>query len=466
MESNLTVSAAPEELCRLGAAELNAAYKTGVLSPVTVAKACLARAEEVNSRLNAFTFIDHEGALAAAKESETRWRRREQLSEVDGIPTTLKDIVWVKGWSVRYGSAATQTEPYIEDAPSVRLLRGNGAVFIGQTTTPEFGWKAVTDSPAFGVTRNPHDPAKTPGGSSGGAAVAAATGAGVFHLGTDGGGSIRIPSSFCGITGLKPTFARVPAYPASAFGTVAHIGPMARGAADAMAMLKAMSGRDLRDWNQGAGQFPPLRWEPVALKGLRIGYWSKPPAGAMDPEVKKIVAARIDRLANAGAEITPFELPGGGLLELFHAHWFAGAAARLAAVPEDRRGSIDPGFLEVAREGAAIDAIQLVQAQVRRAEFGAAMDAALSEYDFIFSPGTTIPAFEAGAEVPAGSGLKRWTEWASFSFPINLTQQPASVTRCGTTLAGLPVALQIVGARGEDAKVLSLTETLELLFAA
>ena len=466
MDTTLTAGSAPAALCRLDAAALKAAYKAGSLSPVEVVKACLARAEEINQHLNAFTFIDHEGALAAAKASEARWREGAALSEVDGIPTSLKDIVWVEGWRVRYGSAATSNTPYAEDAPSVRLLRANGAVFIGQTTTPEFGWKAVTDSPAFGITRNPHDLSKTAGGSSGGAAAAAASGAGVFHLGTDGGGSIRIPAAFCGITGLKPSFGRVPAYPASAFGTVAHIGPMTRSAADAMAMLKAMSGRDLKDWSQGAGQFPALAMVPVALKGLKIGYWSKPPAGALDAEIKRLLDARITELADAGAEITPFELPGSDLLELFHDHWFTGAATRLAAVPPELRGMIDPGFLEVAREGAAKDAVRLIQAQVRRAEFGAAMDAALAAYDFILSPGTSIPAFEAGAEVPAGSGLKRWTEWASFSFPINLSQQPAAVIPCGTTQAGLPVALQIIGARGEDAKVLSLAAALEPLFTA
>ncbi|WP_448146305.1 amidase [Labrys miyagiensis] len=434
------------------AASLRAAFQARKISPVEVAKISLAHAEAINPRFNAFTFIDHEGALAAARESEARWLKGAPLSEADGIPTTLKDIVWVKGWSVRYGSTTTSPAPYGEDAPAVALLRANGAVFIAQTTTPEFGWKAVTDSRAFGVTRNPHDPAKTAGGSSGGAAVAASTGAGLFHLGTDGGGSIRIPSAFCGITGLKPSFGRVPAYPASPFGTVAHLGPMARNAADAMAMLKAMAGRDLRDWNQGAGRLPPLASDALTLKGLKIGYWSKPPAGALDPEMQRIVERAMALLADAGADISPFELPGSDLLELFHHHWFTGAATRLAAVPEEKREALDPGFLAIASEGAALNAVELVQAQMRRADFGARMDAALSTHDFILSPATTIAAFEAGLEVPPDSGLSRWTEWASFSFPINLSQQPAAVMRCGTTPAGLPTGLQIIGPRGGDAE--------------
>jgi amidase/aspartyl-tRNA(Asn)/glutamyl-tRNA(Gln) amidotransferase subunit A len=464
MQSVVLPKREEDELCLMGADALADAYRRKTLSPVEVAKSCLARAEEINGALNAFTLIDHEGALSMAAASEKRWSAGEPLSESDGVPATIKDIVWVKDWVVRYGSAVTPATPYSQDAPSVERLRASGCVFIGQTTTPEFGWKAVTDSKAFGITRNPHDTSRSSGGSSGGAAVAAAVGAGVYHLGTDGGGSIRVPAAFCGITGLKPTFARVPAYPASAFGTVAHIGPMTRTGSDAMGMLKAMAGRDLRDWNQGAGTFPALDMKSISLKGLKIGYWTTPPAGRLDPEVAAIVDARVKTLEAHGAVVEPFELPGTDLLALFHDHWFTGAAARLALIDEKDRAAIDPGFIAVATEGAAIDARGLVAAQVRRAEFGANMDQALADYDFIVSPGTTIPALEAGLEVPAGSGLTRWTEWASFSFPINLTQQPAAVTPIGFTSGGLPVALQVIGARGADADVLSLVAVLEEVF--
>lgn len=453
------------DLCRLSAAELSEAYAKGSLSPVDVARAAIARAEDINPTLNAFTFLDIAGALEAASASERRWRDGAPLSPSDGIPTTLKDIVWVKGWSVRYGSTTTPATPYEIDAPSVALLRKAGAVFIGQTTTPEFGWKAVTDSALCGVTRNPWNPAKTSGGSSGGAAVAAATGAGVFHLGTDGGGSIRVPASFCGIVGHKPTFGRVPAYPASAFGTVAHIGPMTRSAADALAMLQAMSGRDLRDWAQGAGVLSPLSQETGSLAGRKIGYWSQPASGRLDPEIGALVDAAVRKLEAAGAIVEPVSLPADSLLDLFHHHWFTGAAARLSAVPPGERGKVDPGFLEVASQGAAYSSIDLVKAQVRRADFGAAMDRLLSDYDFLVSPGTALPAFDAGLEVPPAGDYARWTEWAGFSFPINLSQQPACIVPCALTEAGLPVGFQIVGARGEDARVLAAAASLEVLFS-
>ena len=453
------------EFCRLDAGSLAEAYRTGKLSPVDVTQAVLARAEQINPRFNAFSMIDHDGALEAARRSEARWRAREPLSAVDGVPTTLKDIVWVRGWSVRYGSATTDPKPFETDAPAVARLRNAGAVFIGQTTTPEFGWKAVTDSLLSGVTRNPWREDVTPGGSSGGAAVAAACGAGVFHLGSDGGGSIRIPASFTGIVGLKPTFGRVPAHPVSVFGTVAHLGPMARNVADAAAMLEAMAGRSLRDWTQGAGVLPPLGEAGDCLAGARVGYWSRPAFGEVDPEVAQIVAASLPAFAMLGAQTLPFELPGDDLLDLFQRHWFAGAAGRLAQIPAERQVETDPGFREIAAEGAAMGVTALVAAHDRRNAFGADMDRLLDQHDFLVSPAVAVPPFEAGKEVPPGSGMKRWIEWAGFSYPINLSQQPACVIPCGMTRSGLPVGLQIIGARGADAKVLAAAASIEQALA-
>lgn len=455
------LSDAPD-VCAMTAGQLTAAYARGDLSPVEAAVAAMDRAEAINPLYNAFTNVDREGGMTAARASEARWRAGAPLSAVDGIPTTLKDIVWVKDRPVRYGSATTPDAPMQADAPAVERLRKAGCVFIGQTTTPEFGWKAVTDSPAYGITRNPWSPEKTPGGSSGGAAVAAATGAGVFHLGTDGGGSIRIPAAFTGIAGLKPSFGRIPAYPPSVFGTVAHLGPMARTVDDLRMMLAEMSGHDPRDWHQGAAVLPPLTPPPVAISTLRIGYWSRPPSGQVDPEVAELVAVALRRIAGEGAEVAPVELPQEEDLHgLFHLHWFTGAAARLAKVPEALRAGLDPGFLAIARAGAEVTGAALVAAQARRAAFGVGMDRLLAGLDVIVSPAVAIPAFGAGCEVPEGSGMTRWTEWAGFSYPVNLSQQPACTIPCGTDASGLPVGLQIVGARGEDARVLAIAAMLE-----
>jgi len=449
------------ELCRLGVAALTDGFRSGAISPVEAAQAALARAEAINPRLNAFVSLDVDGALAAARESESRWRAGRPLSPIDGVPTTLKDIVQVAGWTVRYGSTTTDpTARCPADAPAVAKLRAAGAVFIGLTTVPEFGWKAVTDNALYGVARNPWDASRTPGGSSGGAAIAAATGAGVLHLGTDGGGSIRVPASFTGIVGLKPTFGRVPAFPLSAFGTVAHLGPMGRSVDDIAAMLAAMSGRDIADWAQGPGDLGPCAPTQESIARAKIGYWAKPPSGAVDREVAALVFAAVRRLEALGAEVEPVDLPGEDHLGLFDTLWSVGAAARLHGIDEGRLAHVDPRLRELAALGAARSAPELALAYVRRASFGEAMDRLLTRYDVLVSPATAVPAFAAAAEFPGGSGGAWWTEWAGFSYPINLTQQPAVSIPCGLTAGGLPVGLQIVGARGADGRVLGFASAV------
>ena len=443
------------EVCRLGVEALTRQYADGSLSPVEVTEAALARAEAVQAAHNAFTEIDHDGAMVQAEAAAARWRQGSPASPIDGVPTTIKDIVWVAGHTIRYGSNSQPVTPP-HDAPSVARLRAAGAVLLGLTTTPEFGWKAVTDSPYSGVTTNPWNPALTPGGSSGGAAAAAAAGAGVLHLGTDGGGSIRIPASFTGIFGIKPSFGRVAAYPPSPFGTVAHVGPMARSVADAAAMLAVMAGPDPLDWTQAPGTMPALERAPFDFAGKRIGYWSDPPRGSVDRAVQATVDEAVAALQAAGAIIEPITLPDHAqLFEIFAGHWLVGAAARVALLPPAARDGLDPGLLEASATGSAMAVLDHVRATHARVAFGRAMDALLQTFDLVVSPATAIPAFAAGHEVPPGSGLGRWTEWAGFSYPINLSQQPACSIPCGLTEDGRPVGLQLVGPRGDDARVLA-----------
>lgn len=451
-----------DPLCRFTGSDLAKAFADASLSPVDVARQALDRAQDVNERLNAFTFIDHEGAMAAAQASEERWRDGTQLSPVDGIPATIKDIVAIKGWSVRYGSAVTPSAIGAEDAPSVARLRAAGLVFLGATTTPEFGWKALTDSPAFGITRNPWDPALTPGGSSGGAAVAAATGAGVFHLGTDGGGSIRVPAAFSGICGIKPTFGRVAAYPASPFGTVAHIGPLCRRAADAEIMLGLMCGRDQADWFQGEAAFPDLAPHGMSLRAKRIGVWRRPPSGMVEPVVSAQFDASLADLATAGAELVEIDLPmREALLEIFNWHWISGARRRVEMLGEVDTSKLDPGLVEMAEQAMGWSASDYIAHVNLRAAFGSAMDRLLGRLDYLVSPATAVLPFAAGCEVPPGSGLSRWIEWAGFSYPINLSQQPAASVPAGLSADGLPHSLQIIAGRGKDSEVLAFAKWWE-----
>src|SRR5436190_23630988 len=238
-----------DEIAFASATELLALYRNKQLSPVEVIAETLRRLERYEGAVNAFVLYDPESAMAAARTSEARWQKGEPQGLLDGVPVAIKDTQLTRGWPRRVGSKTIDPDqPWLEDAPVTARLRAEGAVFFGKTTTPEFGWKGATDSPLSGITRNPWNRERTPGGSSGGSAVAVTAGISPLAVGTDAGGSIRIPASFCGIFGLKPTFGRVAGYPPSAFGDVAHVGPMARTVDDAALMLDAMKGPDSRDW--------------------------------------------------------------------------------------------------------------------------------------------------------------------------------------------------------------------------
>ncbi|NQW11812.1 MAG: amidase [Alphaproteobacteria bacterium] len=453
------------DLALWSATELLHGFARRTVSPVEATEAALGRIDRLNGQLNAFRLVDREGALAAARGSEARWQRGEPLGLVDGVPASIKDLSLTKGWSTLRGSKATDPAgPWDVDAPFVARLREHGAVLLGKTTTPEFGWKGVTDSPLTGITRNPWDASKTPGGSSGGAAVAAATGMGALHQGSDGGGSIRMPAGYTGIYGIKPTFGRVPAYPLSPFGTVAHVGPMTRTVADSALMLSVMSEPDARDWYalpyEGTDYRNGLN---VGVAGWRIAYSPALGHARVDPEVAALVKAAALRFAELGAVVEEVDPPAGECHETFRVHWFAGAANALSALTDAQIAIMDPGLREVAARGAAITLKEYFAAVKAREALGTAMNAFHEEWDLLLTPTLPIPAFDAGHEVPPGSGMGRWTEWTPFSYPFNLTQQPAASIPCGRTKAGLPVGLQIVGPKGGEDMVLAASAAFESL---
>src|SRR3954462_12260100 len=261
------------DLCSLTATELVDAYRKHEVSPVEVTRAVLERIEKLNPVLNAFNLVSKD-AEKEAKASEKRWMAGQQKGLLDGVPVSIKDIILTKGWPTLRGSKTVDAKgPWNDDAPVTARLRENGALLLGKTTTPEFGWKGVTDSPLTGITRNPWNPDKTPGGSSGGAAAALASGMGPLAIGTDGGGSIRIPCSFTGLFGIKPSFGRVPAWPLSPFGTVAHVGPITRCVQDAALMLNVLALPDARDWTALPYDLRDYRTHlEDGVRGLRIAY--------------------------------------------------------------------------------------------------------------------------------------------------------------------------------------------------
>ena len=447
----------------LSAATLLRHYRRRELSPVEVTGACLARIARWNDRVHAFCHVDEAAALAAAQASEARWHRGEPSGVLDGVPATIKDLVLTRGWTARRGSHTTEGHPpAAADAPATARLREAGAVLLGSTTTPEFGWKGVTDNPLGQIARNPWDLARTPGGSSGGAAVAAALGMGALHVGTDGGGSIRIPSSFTGIVGLKPTFGRVPAWPLSPFGTVAHLGPMTRTVEDAALMLTVISRPDTRDWHALPADGRDYRIGlDGGIAGLRIA--ASPDLGfvEVDEEVAAAFAATLAVLADLGARVELVDPPIGRPGSIFARTWFPAAARLLEKLPPEQRPRLDPGFVAMAEQGARYSRAEIQDAMLERGELGVAMQAFLSDYDLLVTPSTALPAFGAGVEYPDPDRPERWSEWATFSYPFNLTQQPAISVPCGFTAAGLPIGLQLVAAKYADALVLRAARAFE-----
>jgi aspartyl-tRNA(Asn)/glutamyl-tRNA(Gln) amidotransferase subunit A len=451
------------DLARCGAAALVHLFATKQASPVEATKATLERVKRYNPRYNAFCLVDEDAALASARASEARWLRGEPASQIDGVTATIKDIVLTRGWPTLRGSRSTDRKQFWdEDAPAVARLREAGAVLIGKTTTPEFGWKGVCDSPLTGITRNPWNAERTPGGSSGGAAVAAALGMGCLHLGTDGGGSIRIPAAFSGVFGIKPTFGQVPAYPLSPFGTVAHLGPITARVDDAARMLTVISRPDTRDWYA----LPYLARDfsqtlDGGVHGLRIALSTALGYAKVDAEIIALVERAAARLAELGARVERRDPGFGDPAKIFEAHWLTGAANVRHAVPAEKHALLEPGFNHFADLGERIPHMEYIKAMNKRAALGAHMAKFHTEFDVLLTPTMPIAAFETGRLTPSGLDQTSWTVWTPFSFPFNLTQQPAASIPCGLTSSGLPVGLQIVAAKYRDDLVLRVARACE-----
>jgi aspartyl-tRNA(Asn)/glutamyl-tRNA(Gln) amidotransferase subunit A len=449
----------------LTAAELSTAFAARELSPVEVTEACLGRIEGLDAEINAFCLVDADASLKQAEASEQRWLEGDPLSPLDGVPVAIKDLLLTKGWPTRRGSLTVDAKgPWTDDAPSVARLREAGAVPIGKTTTPEFGWKGSTDSPLTGVTRNPWNKAKTPGGSSGGSSAALAARFCPLALGTDGGGSIRIPASFSGVFGLKPSFGRVPAWPLSPFGTVAHVGPMSRSVLDGAMLLNVVARPDARDWHAlpyeptdyAAEIDVPMRGKKIAFSP-RLGYVTK-----VMPEVEALVAAAAKRFEAMGAHVEQIDPPGGDASEIFRSLWWAGAGFLLGDLPKEKKAQLDPGLRQMAEEGRAIPLKTYLSANGARGAYGSAMRQFMTRYDFLLTPSVATAAFDTGQISPLDDDGKAWMQWTPFSFPFNLTQQPAASIPCGFTSDGLPVGLQIVGRMFDDAGVLAAAAAYEL----
>lgn len=443
--------------------ELHHAYRDGRADPVTVTKWALDRIDLLEPTLNMFATLDADGAIAQAKESNSRWKAGQPLGVLDGIPTSIKDLITLKGLPTQFGSRTAAGKIIDVDAPAVSRLKSAGAIILGKSTTSEFGCKAVGDSPLTGITRNPWNTEMTPGGSSCGAAAMVAAGVVPFAIGTDGGGSLRIPAALSGLFGMKANFGRVPVAPTSATPTLAHVGPITRTVRDAALVLKIIAGYDARDpfaiaepvpdWQEGIAQ---------TVEGLRVLY--SPTLGYARPLPHVIDAAEraAKRLEALGASIVlRDDIFTTDPIDLWNAEFYAGVGARLRTALEQDRSVLDPAVAEVLDAAVSQEMRTYYKRVFDRYDLRERVRTFFQDCDVLLTPTLPVSAVAAGCNVPKGYEDRNIVSWAYYTYPFNLTGQPAASLPCGTDDLGMPIGVQLVGGLNDEMTVFRVAAALE-----
>jgi aspartyl-tRNA(Asn)/glutamyl-tRNA(Gln) amidotransferase subunit A len=466
METDLVAHEAPTAL------DLSRGFAEGRLGPVAVLEQALERLDAVNPALNAAILIDPETGRRMAEASARRWREGRPLSPLDGVPVAVKDTNHVAGWPTRYGTSATPDAPAPEDSPGIARLREAGAVFFCKTATPEYGWKGITHGPLTGVTRNPHDPTRTPGGSSGGSAALVAAGVVPLATGGDGGGSIRIPAAFTGVFGLKPTFGLVP-YGPSALGSLPVFGALARDVRDAALALGLLA---RPDWSDSFAVPQPetdyLAAVEAGVGGLRIAVSRDLGFPIVDPDVAAAFERGVAALARAGARVEEVALDLSALREPMDVIWRAAFAGLLRHLTGAELQRLEPDLLDLVVSARDLTAAHLQGAQDAVRAHGQAMQRFHRDHDLLVTPTMPMPAFAAGLNTPDPARFPRWYDWTPLTWPFNLSRQPAASVPCGSAgglagglaggpAGGLPVGLQVVGPRFGEALVLRASRVVE-----
>lgn len=444
---------------KLGIGELASAYADGTLSPVVVVTQLLDAIASDARGINAFCWLDRAAALRDAEASAVRWRDGRALGMLDGVPVSIKDLMNVAGWPTRRGSMSSEGDPpAAQDSPAVAVLRAAGCVIFGKTTTTEFGWRITSANPHGGLTRNPVDTARSPGGSSSGAAAQVAAGWGPLALGSDAGGSVRIPASYCGVVAFKPTFGAIPLAPQSAFAEFAHMGPFTRTVDDCTETMLALSQPDARDPSSLFERSSLVRQGP-----LRIG-WTLELGAQMQvqPAIAAAFHALRGKLVAAGHTLVALPPEGVDLAGDIWRVWTSRVCESFIGWSPEQRGRLDPALAAVYNEGAQTGTDALTRSRARLRDFATRLSRYFSDIDLLLTPATptVAPTIEADAACNAN-----WFEGNGFSWPFNLTQQPALSLPLGRDGAGLPFGLQIVGRKYDDAQVLSFGKEVEALLA-
>lgn len=452
------------DLAFASAVELAAEIRARKVSPVEVTRAVLARIQKHNPGLNALVTVPEGAALCAAAKAEEAVMRGDKLGPLHGVPLHVKDNLYVADSRTTFGSKLFENNVTAEDCPAAKRLREAGMILIGRSNTPEFGWKGVTDNRVFGATRNPWNTDLTPGGSSGGAAAAVAAGLGPIGLGTDGGGSLRIPASFCGVVGFKPSFGRVPNWPGGGGAILRHIGVITRTVGDQAAALDVMAGPDARDLLSLPSEKADFASElDRGIRGKRIAYGPDLGYARVDPEVATICQKAAERFAEAGAHVETVKLDWRDPYETWSVFFFGTAAASMESKLATQGDLLDPGFSHVVERGLKLRGVDFANALGARQEFWDRVRRIYERFDLLLSPTLPVPAFAVNqddANPLAGEQLGP-LQWTRFTYPFNLTGQPVASIPAGWTKSGLPVGLQLIGDRHADLAVLQAARAWE-----
>lgn len=456
-------------LWQMDAAGLTRAYQRGKLTPTAVMDACLHQIATYDSLFNAFCHLDAARARKQAAASTKRWQAGKPLGVLDGVPVTIKDWYDVKGWPTRQGSLVTSPAPQPQDSFVVSALQDAGAIIIGKTTLPEFGHKGVTHSPLSGMTRNPWDATKTSGGSSGGAAVAAATGMGWLHLGSDAGGSIRIPASFCGVVGFKPSPGLMPGWPPSLFSSLSSMGPLTRSVDDAALLTRVLAAAALYQredgLNVGRDAAERALYEPnLAKRPLRIAASDTINGHKLSPEAQKIWNAYKKHFKKLG-RVTTIKLTLPEASETFVGHWTAVASLIGTNIPKARHKLLDARFKTWIARGNQQHLHDYLRAEHQRMIIIGKVGEIFADYDLLITPATVFTAFDAGIDMPVQKNGKGYDDWNVFSGFANLARLPALSLPVGPGADGLPLGVQICAPYLHDGLVLAAGRVLEDAFA-
>ena len=449
------------DLHDLSAIALLDLYHRKAASPVEVTRAVLRHIGRWEPHLHATYALDPEAALVQAEASQARWLKGEPMGALDGVPTMIKENIATKGVPMPLGTAATELVPALQDAPPAARLREAGALILGKTTMPDYGMLSSGLSSFHALTRNPWDLTKNPGGSSAGAGAGTAAGYGPLHVGTDIGGSVRLPAAWCGIFTLKPSLGRIPIHPPYA-GRVA--GPMTRTVADAALMMGVLSRPDTRDTMS-------LPWQDIAwqqlhrdLKGLRIGLqldagWGLP----VEPDTRAAVEAAARLFERAGAVVEPLRpFMTRAMIDGMDTFWRCRSWMDISALPEARRARVLPFIVEWARGGAGLTGEQVFRGYSQMGAMRDAAVAACAPFDVVISPTAPIAAYAAELASPTDDPA-RPLEHIGFTLPFNMSEQPSASINCGYTRSGLPIGLQVTGPRHDDLGVLQVCHAWEQL---